>query len=157
MRSRVHSAIGVLLFCAIVVIGHSAAIVVTNNNISWPGADPLSIDGNQALLGLGVFPDKTPRFPASPLTIVSLVETHAAGLFNDFVDWPNDGIAGYDMTIADSIFRDKSGPDVLNYGFVTILNSTLSVNSAGQFPDDGGISSGTFKAAANVTVIKQHN
>jgi hypothetical protein len=78
MRSRVHSAIGVLLFCAIVVIGHSAAIVVTNNNISWPGADPLSIDGNQALLGLGVFPDKMPRFPASPLAIVSLVETHAA-------------------------------------------------------------------------------
>jgi hypothetical protein len=61
------------------------------------------------------------------------------------------------MTIADSIFRDKSGPDVLNYGFVTILNSTLSVNSTGQFLDDGGISSGTFKAAANVTVIKQHN
>src|SRR5690349_9122516 len=102
MRRRVHSAIvGVLLFCAIVVIGDSATITVTNNNdsgpgslrqalrdandgdtitfavsgtialtsgglpiiknvtISGPGADQLSIDGNQALLGLGVFPDKT--------------------------------------------------------------------------------------------------
>src|SRR5947208_506483 len=39
MRSRVHSAIvGVLLFCAIVVIGHSATITVTDNNDSGPGS-----------------------------------------------------------------------------------------------------------------------
>jgi hypothetical protein len=39
MRSRVHSAIvGVLLFCAILVIGHSATITVTNNNDSGPGS-----------------------------------------------------------------------------------------------------------------------
>ena len=76
------------------------------------------------------------------------------GLFNDVHHGPNKPAAGYgSMTIADSIIIDNSGPGVLNYGFLTILNSTLSGNSAGQFLDGGGISSGTFKAPASVTVI----
>jgi hypothetical protein len=57
------------------------------------------------------------------------------------------------MTIADSIINDNSGPGVLNYFFLTILNSTLSGNSAGQALDGGGISTGTFKAPGAVTVI----
>jgi hypothetical protein len=57
------------------------------------------------------------------------------------------------MTIADSIIIDNSGSGVLNYGFLTILNSTVSGNSAGQGYDGGGISSGTFKTPASVTVV----
>jgi hypothetical protein len=87
MRSRVHSAIvGVLLFCAIVVIGHSAATTVTNNNISRPGADQLSIDGNQALLGLGVFPGKTATISGLTVSDCVVSGNSYGGLFNDFVD-----------------------------------------------------------------------
>src|SRR5262245_12568367 len=38
----------------------SGGLLITKNvTISAPGADQLSIDGNQALLVFGVFPDKT--------------------------------------------------------------------------------------------------
>jgi len=190
----------------------SGGLPITKNlTISGPGADRLSIDGNQALLVFGNFPEKTAAI--SGLTVrngqvgiwnegtlalsncvlsgnsadgvynhygilevsncvltanaydglyslgISTVSNCVVsansygGLFNDVFHQPNDHIAGYGMTIADSIISDNSGPGVLNYGFVTILNSTLSGNSAGQFVDGGGISSGTFKAPARVTVI----
>jgi hypothetical protein len=189
----------------------SGGLPITKNlTISGPGADQLSIDGNQALLGLGVFPDKTAIISGLSVkngqvgiwnegtlaisncvlsgssadgvynhgtleasncvfsgnaydglyslgisTISNCVVSGNAygGLFNDVVHEPNDRVAGYDMTIADSIINDNLGPGVLNYGLVTILNSTLSGNSAGQFVDGGGISSGTFKAPASVTVM----
>jgi predicted outer membrane repeat protein len=59
------------------------------------------------------------------------------------------------MTIADSMISDNSGPGVSNFtGFLTVLNSTLSGNSAGQSSDGGGILSGTFfKAPAEVIVM----
>jgi predicted outer membrane repeat protein len=59
------------------------------------------------------------------------------------------------MTIADSMISDNSGPGVSNFtGFLTVLNSTLNGNSAGQSSDGGGILSGTFfKAPAEVTVM----
>jgi len=59
------------------------------------------------------------------------------------------------MTIADSMISDNSGPGVSNMtGFLTVLNSTLSGNSAGQALGGGGILSGTFfKAPADVTVV----
>ena len=56
------------------------------------------------------------------------------------------------MTIANSIISDNSGPGIWNYFSLTILNSTLSGNSAGE-DDGGGIRSGTFKAPGSVTVI----
>jgi predicted outer membrane repeat protein len=64
------------------------------------------------------------------------------------------GAAG-SMTIADSMISDNSGPGVSNFtGFLTVLNSTLNGNSAGQSSDGGGILSGTFfKAPAEVTVM----
>ena len=62
---------------------------------------------------------------------------------------PGDG----SMTISDSIISDNSGPGVKNYFFLTILNSTLSGNSADDGLDGGGISSGTFKSPGGVTVI----
>lgn len=59
------------------------------------------------------------------------------------------------MTIADSMISDNSGPGVSNVaGFLTVLNSTLSGNSAGQALDGGGIMSGPlFKTVAGVTLI----
>ena len=47
------------------------------------------------------------------------------------------------------ITRDQA-PELL---FLTILNSTLSGNSADDGIDGGGISSGTFKSPGGVTVI----
>jgi hypothetical protein len=59
------------------------------------------------------------------------------------------------MTIDDSVISDNSGPGVSNVaGFLTVLDSTLSGNSAGQALDGGGILSGTlFKTPADVTII----
>jgi hypothetical protein len=190
----------------------SGGLPVTKNlTISGPGADQLSIDGDQALLVFGIFPEKTAAI--SGLTIrnaeagvwnegtlaasncvfsgnshgllnqlgivtvsscvlsgnsynglysegVSTVSDSVVsgnsygGLFNDVHHGPNKPAAGYgSMTIADSIIIDNSGSGVLNYGFLTILNSTVSGNSAGQGYDGGGISSGTFKTPASVTVV----
>jgi len=78
----------------------------------------------------------------------------SGGLVNYVFQGPNDHIAGYGMTIADSIISDNSGPGVWNVGFLMVLDSTISGNSAGQAVDGGGILSGTsFKAAASATLI----
>jgi len=70
---------------------------------------------------------------------------------------PNDPIGSFpgSMTIADSMISDNSGPGVSNVaGFLTVLDSTLSGNSAGQALDGGGIMSGPlFKTPADVTII----
>jgi len=181
-----------------------------NITISGPGPDQLSIDGNQALLVFGIFPDKTATI--SGLTIRNaqsdilnegtvtvtncvlggnsyaglsnygvatvsscvlsgnlywglysyLAETTVSncvvsgnaggGLFNDVPFGPNNSVSGRgSMTISDSIVSDNSGPGVWNYLFLTVLNSTISGNSADG--DGGGISSGTFKSPGGVTVI----
>ena len=75
------------------------------------------------------------------------------GLFNDVYHGPNKPDGYGSMTIADSIISDNSGTGVLNYMFTTILNSTLSGNSAGEALNGGGISSGTFKTPGGVTVV----
>ena len=70
----------------------------------------------------------------------------SSGLFNDVYHVPNNPIGGHcSMIIADSIISDNSGNGIVNYWFVTILNSTFSGNSAGPGYACGGISSGTFK------------
>jgi hypothetical protein len=177
--------------------------------ISGPGNDQLSIDGNQALLVFGIFPDKTAAISGLTIrnaqsgilnvgtvivtncvlsnsydglsnygaaTVSSCVLTGnlynglysyegvttvsncvvsgnaAGGLFNNVPFGPNNSVSGRgSMTISDSIISDNSGPGVKNYFFLTILNSTLSGNSADE--DGGGISSGTFKSPGGVTVI----
>jgi hypothetical protein len=76
------------------------------------------------------------------------------GVFNSIRFGPNNSIAGRgSMTISDSSICDNSGTGVLNYGFLTILNSTLSGNSTSQELGGGAIRSGTFKAPGTVTVI----
>ena len=76
------------------------------------------------------------------------------GLFNDVPFGPNNSVSGRgSMTVSDSIISDNSGPGVWNYFFLTVLNSTLSGNSAGNAIDGGGILSGTFKSPGGVIVI----
>jgi hypothetical protein len=192
----------------------SGGLPITKNlTISGPGADQLSIDGNQALLVLGIFPDKTSAISGLTIrngqtgiwnqgtlavsncvvsfnsvdgvfnqggivTVTSCVLTgnsyfglysyegissisncvvsgnSSGGLFNDVHYGPTNPVivVGY-MTISESIISDNSGPGVWNYHFLTIFNSTLSGNSAGEALDGGGIRSGTFKAPGSVTVI----
>ena len=91
------------------------------------------------------------------LTTVSdcvVIGNGEAGLFNTGHFGPNDSITGHgSMTISDSIISDNSGPGVWNYFSLTIVNSTLSGNRAGDGLDGGGIRSGTIKAPGGVTVI----
>ena len=55
-------------------------------------------------------------------------------------------LAGISLTIDNSIVSDNLGPGVFNdSATVTILNSTISGNSAGQFGDGGGIYASGFK------------
>jgi hypothetical protein len=194
-------------------------LIAKNVTVSGPGSNQLSIDGNQAVLVFGIFPDKTATISGltirnaeagvwneqGTLAVSNCVVTDAyqgfynhegilnvnncalsgnsdlglysyegittasncvvsgnsqGGLVNDGPHGgpppPNDPIGSPgSMTIAHSMISDNSGPGVSNFtGFLTILNSTLSGNSAGQASDGGGILSGTFfKAPADVTLI----
>ena len=79
------------------------------------------------------------------------------GLVNDGPhNPPNDPIGSPgSMTIADSMITNNLGPGVSNVaGFLTVLDSTLSGNSAGQASDGGGVMSGPlFKTPADATLI----
>ena len=82
----------------------------------------------------------------------------SGGLVNDGPHQPpskDPGGSPGSMTIADSMISDNSGPGVSNVaGFLTVLDSTLSGNSAGKALDGGGIMSGPlFKTPADVTLI----
>jgi predicted outer membrane repeat protein len=194
----------------------SGGLPVTKNiTISGRGSEQISIDGNQALLVFGIFPEKTAAI--SGLTIrnagygawnqgtlrisncvisgnsnvglynqggfvtvsSSVLSANSyglysfegvttvsncvvsgnsyGGLFNDvYHQPPNDPIGSPgSMIIAHSMISDNSGPGVSNIGgFLTVMDSTLSGNSAGQAVNGGGILSGTlFKTPADVTLI----
>jgi hypothetical protein len=196
-----------------------------NVTISGPGNDQLSIDGNQAALVLGVFPEKTAEI--SGLTISNaqtgiwnfgtlavsncvlsgnlfglsnrlilaasncvisnnsgdgIYNDHAilsvsdcvingnlySGIFNfnphgpsssvqrgnDRRDVKIDGFFPGEVTIANTIISDNSQHGVYNIeGPVTILDSTLSGNSAGQDNSGGGIYTSGAKLPGNVMVI----
>jgi hypothetical protein len=77
------------------------------------------------------------------------------GLGNNGVVPPNDHTMGIvPLTITDSIISDNLGPGVSNISAtVTIVNSTITGNSAGQdWGDGGGISSDGAKVPGSVTV-----
>ena len=66
------------------------------------------------------------------------------------IDGPSPG----DVTIANTIISDNSEHGIYNDGgYVMILNSRLTGNSAGQDSEGGGISIGSFKTPGGVTVI----
>lgn len=68
---------------------------------------------------------------------------------------PKDPVGAHSMTIDNSVISDNSGPGVSNIaGFLTVLDSTLSGNSAGQTMNGAGIMSGPlFKTPADATII----
>lgn len=154
--------------------------------ISGPGADQLSIDGNQAQ-GQCVFGVAR----ANAVTISGLTITNGqCGIYNDHgtltvIDCVVTGNSGFGLradgsfgpqaergndnrdakkisgdcpyaclTIANSIISDNSGPGVDNFSAIaTILNSTLTGNSAGQDPGyGGGVNTGGGKLPGNVTI-----
>jgi hypothetical protein len=91
-----------------------------NIAISGPGANQLSIDGNEALLVLGIFPDKTAAI--SGLTI----RNAQAGIWND---------RGM-LTLSNCTVSGTSQVGLFNDGVLIVSNCVVSGNSG------GGISNG---------------
>ena len=89
--------------------------VFKNVTISGPGADQLSIDGNQALFVFGVFPQRT-------VTISGLLIRNAqVGVYN------NQGT----LTVSNCVLSGNSSAGLYNYAgaSMTVANSIISNNS----------------------------
>ena len=86
--------------------------------ISGPGNDQLSIDGNQALLVFGIFPDKTATI--SGLTI----RNAQAGILN----------FGR-LAISDCVLSGHSGAGVYNVRILTASNCVISDSGDGLYND----------------------
>jgi hypothetical protein len=138
----------------------SGGLPITKNlTISGPGADQLSIDGNQALLVFGIFPDKTAAISGLTVTngqvgiwieqgtlaisncIVNL--NSAGGLFNDhaaltITSCIINGNAFYGL---DNHTFDLPPPNdhALDQGFVTIDNTIISGNSGPAVQNQGNL------------------
>jgi predicted outer membrane repeat protein len=133
-----------------------------NVTISGPGANQLSIDGNQGDFVFSVDPDKTAVIAGLTIrngqigigNVGALTVSYCAVSGNSFGGLSNvangQTSTNATLTIANSIVSNNSGPGVSNGAFmgsatVTILNSTLTGNS-------GGISTSGFEGGTNVTV-----
>lgn len=114
-----------------------------NVTISGPGADQLSIDGNQALLVLGIFPGKTAAI--SGLTI----RNAQAGILNELgtltlcnctvsgnsqVGLFNDGGV---LTASNCVVSGNSGGGISNGHVLTVTHCEVSGNSYGIYNDHG--------------------
>jgi hypothetical protein len=105
----------------------SGGLLVTKNvTISGPGANRLSIDGNQATLVFGVFPQRTVSISGlsitngqngiwnqqGTLTVSNCVLSgnSFAGLYNN----AGEGSSGASMTVANSIISNNSGTGAFN-------------------------------------------
>jgi hypothetical protein len=85
--------------------------------ISGPGNDQLSIDGNQALLVFGIFPDKTATI--SGLTI----RNGQTGIWNE----------NGTLTVNNCAVSGNSEVGLLNDGVLTVSNCVVSGNSSGIY------------------------
>ena len=118
-----------------------------NIAISGPGADQLSIDGNEALLVLGIFPDKTAAL--SGLTIRNaqagivneqgtLTLTSCAVTGNSQVGLLNEGRANALLTVNNCVVSGNSGGGIGNdHGVVTVTHCDVSGNLYGIYNDHG--------------------
>ena len=93
-----------------------------NVTISGPGNDQLSIDGNQALLVFGIFPDKTAEI--SGLTI----RNAQAGIWNE------QGM----LTLSNCAVSGNSQVGLFNDGMLTVNNCVVSGNSGGGIANGHG-------------------
>ena len=117
-----------------------------NITISGPGPDQLSIDGNQASLVFGIFPDKTATI--SGLSIRNgqtgllndggtLTVSNCAVSGNSEVGLLNDGHGV--LTVSHCVVSGNSGGGILNgYGVLTVIYCDVSGNSYGIYNNNIG-------------------
>jgi hypothetical protein len=99
----------------------SGGLPITKNlTISGPGADQLSIDGNQVLLVFGIFPDKIAAIGG--LTI----RNGQTGIWNE------QGT----LTVSNCALSSNSGVGLYNDGTLTVSNCVVSGNSGGGLYND---------------------
>jgi hypothetical protein len=176
MRRSITVAVGVLLFCAVVIHLEAATIIVTNTNdsgsgslrqalavahhgdritfavsgtitltggglvvtknvtISGPGANELSIDGNQAPFVFAVDAGKAATI--SGLTIR-----------NGFDGIVNAGT----LAVSNCVLSGNSRDGIFNSGILTVSNCVLSGNSSDGIGNDGLFSGQT----ASLTVVNK--
>jgi hypothetical protein len=101
--------------------------------ISGPGSDRLSIDGNQALLVFGVFPDKTAAI--SGLTI----RNGQTGI------WNQQGT----LTVSNCAVSGNSAVGVYNDGTLIVSNCVVSSNSFGLSNDHATLTVSNCVVTAN--------
>jgi hypothetical protein len=103
----------------------SGGLPITKNlTISGPGADQLSINGDQTLLVFGIFPDKTATI--SGLT----VRNGQIGIWNE----------GTSTTVSNCVLSGNSFSGLLSglltgHGSLTVSNCTVTANSYGIYND----------------------
>lgn len=118
-----------------------------NITISGPGADQLSIDGNQGALVFGIFPDKTAAI--SGLTIKSaqagivneqgtLTLSNCTVRSNSQVGLLNDGFANALLTVSNCVVSGNSGGGIANsHAVLTVTQCDVSGNLYGIYNDHG--------------------
>ena len=89
-------------------------LIAKNLTISGPGSNQLSIDGNQAVLVFGVFPDKTAAI--SGLSI----RNGQDGIWNEGT-----------LTVSDCVVSGNSYEGLLNHYSLTVSDCVVSGNSGG--------------------------
>src|SRR5438552_2243418 len=121
-------------------------LIAKNVTISGPGSSQLSIDGNQAVLVFGIFPDKTATI--SGLTIRNAEA--GAGVWNEqgtlavsncvLTSNSYDGLYNHEGTlnVNNCVLSGNSGEGLYNQGgFVTVSSCVLSANSYGLYSYEG--------------------
>ena len=109
--------------------------------ISGPGKDQLSIDGNQASLVFGIFPDKTATI--SGLTIRNgqtgilnehgtLTVSNCAVSGNSEVGLFNDGVPSV-LTVSNCVVSGNSGGGIFSSYVLTVIHCDVSGNSYGIY------------------------
>ncbi|MGC1322760.1 MAG: right-handed parallel beta-helix repeat-containing protein [Candidatus Udaeobacter sp.] len=100
-----------------IILTSGALVVASNVTISGPGSNHLSIDGNQASLVFGIFPDKTATI--SDLTI----RNGQTGIWND----------GGTLTVSNCAVSGNSEGGLFNGGVLTVSNCDVSGNLYGIY------------------------
>ena len=119
-----------------ITLASALPAINANLTIQGPGADSLTISGNNAVT---VFTINSGTVSISGLTIANGNSASGAGIFNHAT-----------LTVTNSTFSGNSaaiyGGGIYNVnGTVTVVNSTFSNNSAGSFGGGIFINSGTVK------------
>src|SRR5215469_2450109 len=107
-----------------ITLNSGGLLIAKNITVSGPGSNQLSIDGNQAVLVFGIFPNKTATI--SGLTIRNAEA--GAGIWNE------QGT----LTVSNCTLSGNSGAGLATYfGITTVSNCIVSANAAGGLINDG--------------------